>query len=625
MPPSESNRLALVASDNIANDAQKRRKNVGTACLACKSRKLKCTGAPPCTNCVKSSLQCTLDETADRRRRGALKRKIDQLEDKQDLLDRILDALRESDNRNTVLLLNLIRSHASLAEIRFYIEHQLPRSELTATPELMDIYRAVEQCEQSEPPPKRRILDTRRPSNVPRFSVPARPWTSIIADDALVSRLVSLWFTWVHPFYNWINRDLFIRDMKSGSLSAQYCSPFLLNIILADACAYSEYSATHGLSEDLVSKRTGFYDEAKRLLDKEEGRISLPTVQGLGVLWKCASITGRDRQGWISRGHLAYSLRELSQTSSSLSLKSDAETICMAQAVDHTKWGLFNLAMIHALFVKKPLIIGPPLQSYLPPISHHSHQCDPDQWYSYPNQSTSVGARTSCLFNAVCHLNRIAYNLGPVLFSQGTTPLPRLEIENEKLEALQELTEWPDRLPRCLAESNVDVPHVLSMHMYYHTIMTAVYGFLRTQPVYTANRSTWSPKIRSLISDAPYDFCLSSAHKIAQLVLVHRSNWGFDRMPGAHVHCIMAALFTLLEALDGTANRDAFISLIAAASAFSRRWECTKGLLRTLRDAAQERGIALPVETDPFLADLDQLSEFSTPGKSETPEFTPNR
>jgi hypothetical protein len=89
--------------------------------------------------------------------------------------------------------------------------------------------------------------------------------------------LISSWFTWVHPICNFIDRDLFIRDMQSGSLSASYCSPLLVNIILSDACAYS--------ADNLSDLRTNLYTEARRLLDKEEGRISLPTVQALSVLW----------------------------------------------------------------------------------------------------------------------------------------------------------------------------------------------------------------------------------------------------------------------------------------------------------------------------------------------------
>jgi hypothetical protein len=83
---------------------------------------------------------------------------------------------------------------------------------------------------------RRRILDAQRASVEPLFRLPAAPWTTVTDDDEHVSHLISLWFTWVHPFYYWIDRELFLRDMQSGSLDSKFCSPFLVNAILADAC-----------------------------------------------------------------------------------------------------------------------------------------------------------------------------------------------------------------------------------------------------------------------------------------------------------------------------------------------------------------------------------------------------
>ncbi|KAL5044648.1 hypothetical protein BDW71DRAFT_209027 [Aspergillus fruticulosus] len=559
MPTSQSRRLAPVVSDTAPLPVRKRRKNVGTACSSCKARKLKCTGAPPCANCLKSRLECTLDETADKRRRGVLKRKIDKLEDKEDLLVRLLEFFRESSNRCTIPLLNLIRNHASPAEIRFYIDQQ---PDLASTPEPLEVY-----GQHAKLP--RRIIDSRKPSDVPRFSVPGRPWTSIINDDDLVSRLISSWFTWVHPICNFIDRDLFIRDMQSASLSASYCSPLLVNIILSDACAYS--------SDNLSDLRTKLYTEAKRLLDKEEGRISLPTVQALSVLWMCATTTGRDRQAWIMGGQLAYSLQELS---ASCHLPPDH--------LNRTNWGIFNFAFVHALLVKKVPAIQPPAQ--LPP----SHRCKSPTWCSQSD------AHTPCLFKAVCNLNRSAYSLGSPLF----TPLYRLDLSSEKVDALQYLRDWPDQLPECLKESNVDIPHVLSLHMHYHTIMSAVYGLFRAQTVYTSTNPL-SPKICEAMNSPVHALngCLSSARKIAQLTLVHRSNWGSDRIPAINVPYVTAALFSLLEGLGDSVNRDAFISLVVAAGAFSRRWPVTKRYLRNLQNTARERNISLPAETGPFFLD----------------------
>lgn len=237
------------------NEAQQKRKNVGTACSACKTRKLKvceavscsvtpkglsltlvqCSGTSPCTNCIKNNVECTFDASADKRRRGALKRKVNQLEEKEDLLIRLVSTLRESGTRRTIQLLNLIRSNASLAEIQLYIDTQL-KSELEQTPELVEVCNEIQRFEQMGSRTRRRILDAQRASVEPLFRVPAAPWTTVTVDDDHVSHLILLWFTWVHPFYNWIDRDLFLRDMQSGKLDSKFCSPFLVNAILADAC-----------------------------------------------------------------------------------------------------------------------------------------------------------------------------------------------------------------------------------------------------------------------------------------------------------------------------------------------------------------------------------------------------
>jgi DNA-binding transcriptional MerR regulator len=145
-----------------------------------------------------------------------------------------VETLRYSSNEHIVRVLDLIRNKkASLDEIKAYLEGQVPDSEIEMTPELQEAHDQLE--ERAQKRSSRRMLDVMWLSHIPVVEVPAAPWTTVTNDDSLVSYLISLWLTWSHPFCNWIDRDLFIRDMKSSDTNSKFCSPFLVNSILAEA------------------------------------------------------------------------------------------------------------------------------------------------------------------------------------------------------------------------------------------------------------------------------------------------------------------------------------------------------------------------------------------------------
>lgn len=72
-------------------------------------------------------------------------------------------------------------------------------------------------------------------SNAP-YKVPAKPWTTITDSDDLVSHLVSLYLTWGYPFYAFFCHETFLKHMSMGKLNSDFCSPFLVNALLANAC-----------------------------------------------------------------------------------------------------------------------------------------------------------------------------------------------------------------------------------------------------------------------------------------------------------------------------------------------------------------------------------------------------
>lgn len=178
-------------------------------------------------------VDCVIDENSDNRRRSTLKRKLDSLEDDRELLIRLVETLRCSGDTRISALLNLIRSNASLSELKTYIDEQLRRAQ---SPELAKAHDEISRLEEASSRTHRNVLDVKRLCDQPVFRVPAKPWTTVTDDDGLVSHIISLYFTWFNPCFSWMDRDVFIRDMGEGDLESQFCSPFLVNAILAAGC-----------------------------------------------------------------------------------------------------------------------------------------------------------------------------------------------------------------------------------------------------------------------------------------------------------------------------------------------------------------------------------------------------
>ena len=152
------------------------------------------------------------------------------------LLDGLLTALKTGRPHRVDALLSLIRSNAPRYDIKAFI-----LGELNSPDGTMDLDQVSNNSSSSrrnsESGHKRRRMTGRIHDVVnPPVQVPARPWTSVTDDDDYVSHLVSLWFTWAHPWWHWVDEKSFLKAMQSGDLANPICTPSLVNMILADAC-----------------------------------------------------------------------------------------------------------------------------------------------------------------------------------------------------------------------------------------------------------------------------------------------------------------------------------------------------------------------------------------------------
>lgn len=150
----------------------------------------------------------------------------------------LLASLRSPDPNRVDLLLSLIRRNASLLDIAA-VTAETPASSGDANAaesiSRRDSGDIVLQSPEGSFVDSHSHVTLEMLCDIPLFQVPAKPWTAVTDDDNLVSHLVSLYFTWEHPFSQLVDQVILLAEMGKGDLGSELCTPFLVNSLLAMA------------------------------------------------------------------------------------------------------------------------------------------------------------------------------------------------------------------------------------------------------------------------------------------------------------------------------------------------------------------------------------------------------
>lgn len=183
-------------------------------------------------------------------------------------------------------------------------------------------YRGLDQVLTPEIPPASRLPTT---------------WTEVSSDGGLVQHLLALYFCWEYPTFASLSKEHFLKDFHSGR--PRYCSPILVNALLALGCRFSTQPSTLANPDDPYSSGDHFFKESLRLFFMEEDHHSLTTIQALGIMSIREASCGRDSESWYYAGQsirlaVEMGLHRVSDDSG------DSDEVAVQAA---TFWGAFAL------------------------------------------------------------------------------------------------------------------------------------------------------------------------------------------------------------------------------------------------------------------------------------------
>ncbi|QGA12441.1 hypothetical protein EYB26_000085 [Talaromyces marneffei] len=532
-------------------------KRVSTACLACKKSKRKCSGTPPCDNCRSLHRECIFDESLDQRRRVAAKRTAEELEYHRDMLNDLFKVIRTADEKQAQRLLEIIRSDGTPEEIRVFIDEVLvqlqtfepPSKTKRDTATQLNELRNRANMQGSAPSFRRQVMDVNFLCVIPPIQVPASPWTTVTDDEAFVSHLVSLYFTWDYPFYSFLDLNVLIDQMRSRDLNSEFCSQFLVNALLAHACSYSEYSEAYGIPGDVASKGAKFLKEAEKCLRQRRDDVGFSTLQGTMILYERYSMTGQDDLGYTML-HKAIDIADrlgyIGGEGQTIDLSNKSQDFYNSSV--KTVWGLFQLDTVAHTGFLKPCRIKNVRLSRTPALSIER---DADCWTTYPSQKPPRKGFFVTYFDKACTLSEIARDISITLFAD------EIDDDKERLSAAvnslyTRMKKWHESLPEEFHMSKKPAPHILLLHIRYHTMLISMFNCPRGHndqhkqtDIGTPRNAPKSPMPEG--GEDPASIATQSARAIAKLIRVHQEEYGISRSHVFALYAVNLALFLLLE------------------------------------------------------------------------------
>lgn len=286
-------------------------------------------------------------------------------------------------------------------------------------------------------------------------------WFATPQDPEFIDHLLRLYSCWVLPFHGFVCWDLFTTDMARGKLD--YCSPLLVNAILALACHYSDRPAARTDPSNPATAGEQYFAEAMRLLEQID-RPSVTTVQALGIMGMREGSAGRDSQAYQLVGRCVRMALELGLHLSSLRQGMSENEIEVRRI---TFWAVFNVETICAVNLGRLSQLPRSAADIETPSM--SARSETKTWRPYvdANLSSSASAeqpsRAHLFKDQLSRLSELASDMVNTFYA------PREVFTSRRLASMYgQYQAWYRNLPDAFRLENTTLPHVIVLHMYYH-------------------------------------------------------------------------------------------------------------------------------------------------------------
>ncbi|OAP65349.1 hypothetical protein AYL99_01321 [Fonsecaea erecta] len=408
-------------------------------------------------------------------------------------------------------------------------------------------------------------------------------------DESIEDHLLRLYFTWEEPSIHVVDESVFWRERlicKGGGQVSSLYSEVLTNAMCSVGASLTSRTYPH-LPDPLPDF---FATRSKLLLELEMDAPTLSTVQSLVILSAVEALLTRDARGWLDSG-MAVRLAV------DLGLHLDPEPYVQAGLITSEEgmvrkviWsGVFVHDRMWSLYVGRPVALDD---------KHITVQFSAEEasagrvqrfWTPYddsgaldlPRMVDSIDELGIWNVKLCAHMTAIRETLYPDAMTGPTNARQLFQFANQMRERL---LGWQRSLPPSLAVNNLDkralyLPHVLQLHMQYHSIMIITF-----RPFFASIKTL--PGLTTTEIAAGRNYCTSSANFVARLIQTYRRQYSLRRINVQAVHLVFTAtlihVFTACAATDPVRSNSAWKNLEICCQALSELGLAFKSASRAL-------------------------------------------